>query len=189
MTATEDRQIISLLECRDEAALKALTAQYGKLGKSIAGQILGNDEDAEEVWNDALMQLWNAIPPAKPENLRAYLVTVVRRLAYDRIDRANAKKRGGGTPAVSLETLTEAQHPAVREVEELFDAACLNDAVNRFLGTLSDDACTIFVQRYGNDRTVAESAEMYQISRNKTALSLMRTRIKLKKFLREEGFL
>jgi len=141
------------------------------------------------MWNDTLMHIWNAIPPAKPDNLFAYLCTTVRRLSYTRLKQQRAQKRGGGAAAVSLEAMPEQLHPAQRDVEEMIDAAFLKDAVDRFLSTLPDDACTIFVQRYGNGKTIAEIAEMYQISQNKTALSLMRTRIRLKKYLREEGLL
>ncbi len=184
-----DRQILDLFFARDEAALAAVSKQYGRACRNLAAHLLHSEQDAEEVLNDALMQIWNAIPPARPDNFYAYLTTVVRNLCYKRLDQRNAQKRGGGQAALSLENLPEHAQPARNAVEETVGAIFLNDAVNRFLQSLSPDACTIFVQRYGNGKSIAEIADMYQISRNKAALSLMRTRIKLKKYLNEEGWL
>ena len=184
-----DRQILTLLQKRDESALRALTAQYGGACKKLAMRILHSEQDAEEVWNDALLQVWSAVPPAAPKSFGAYLHTTVKRLSLNRAEQKQAKKRGGGQAALSLENLPEHAQPARNAVEETVGAIFLNDAVNRFLQSLSPDACTIFVQRYGNGKSIAEIADMYQISRNKAALSLMRTRIKLKKYLNEEGWL
>ena len=59
MTLT-DRQILRLLQSRDETALRELTAQYGTQCRKLACRLLGSEEDAAEVWNDALS------PPKRP---------------------------------------------------------------------------------------------------------------------------
>ena len=64
--ATEDRQILDLFTARDEKALKAVSRKYGGACRHIAAEILHSEEDAKEVFNDALFNLWNAIPPAVP---------------------------------------------------------------------------------------------------------------------------
>ena len=74
-----DSRIIALLQKRDEQALQLIRAQYGKLCFQIAYRITGSREDAEECVSDLLMQVWNAVPPACPENLQAYLTSLVRR--------------------------------------------------------------------------------------------------------------
>ena len=85
-----DEAIITMLENRDEAALRTIERQYGGAGRSIAAQILGNEEDAQEVFQDTLMRLWNAIPPERPENLFSYLCTALRRISYNRLAKKNA---------------------------------------------------------------------------------------------------
>jgi len=189
VAATKDEQILSLFAARDEAALKALSAQYGSACRHIAAQILSNDADAEEVWNDALMAMWHAIPPAYPDNLFAYLSTAVRNLSFQRLEKRSAQKRGGGRSTLSLDDLQEQQQPSENTVEQAIDEAMMLDAVNRFLATVPPDERTVFIERYGNHKTVAEIAAGYQISRNGIALRLMRTRKKLRKFLHEEGWL
>jgi RNA polymerase sigma-70 factor (ECF subfamily) len=68
-----DEAIITMLENRDEAALHTIERQYGGAGRNIAAQILGSEQDAQEVFQDTLLRLWNAIPPEHPDNLFAYL--------------------------------------------------------------------------------------------------------------------
>jgi len=63
------------------------------------------------------------------------------------------------------------------------------DAINRFLETVSPDARTVFIQRYGNDRPVKEIAEMYRMKQSAVLVSLMRTRKKLRVWLKKEGWL
>ena len=58
---------------RDEKILETALLQYKHYGISIALNILGNPEDAEECYNDALYAAWNSIPPQHPDNFKAYL--------------------------------------------------------------------------------------------------------------------
>ena len=187
---TNDQQIIELLKRRDEAALSELTRQHGKACTRLAKQILGTDEDAKEVWNDALLAIWNAIPPAEPENLAAYLRTAVKRLALQRQQKQHAQKRGGGEVPVSLEGMPEQTLPVQQSsVEQLMEGRMLEEAVNRFLASLPKETRTIFVHHYGNGRSIREIAEAFGITQSKVAVTLMRTRLKLRKYLNGEGWL
>lgn len=86
-----DDQIIALYFSRDQQAIAHTEKKYGSLCQSIAKCILGSREDAEECVNDALFKLWEAIPPAKPQNLAAFLTVTVRNMACNR--RAQKKNR------------------------------------------------------------------------------------------------
>ena len=96
----EDGQIVALYWRRDEAALRETQRKYAALCRSVAKNILGGEEDAEECVNDALLQAWNAIPPQRPRRLGAWLARVTRNLALNRWDRDHAQKRGGGMTAL-----------------------------------------------------------------------------------------
>lgn len=104
MKATDDQRILELFAARDEAALRQLSQKYGTACRKIAVQILGCEQDAEEVLNDALWRLWNAIPPQKPDDLYKYLTTTVRRLAYQRVRGRKTRKRGGGLAELPLDS-------------------------------------------------------------------------------------
>lgn len=183
-----DEAIVRLLEQRNETALREIESQYGGAGRNIAAQILGNEEDAQEIFQDTLMRLWNAIPPEHPDNLFAYLCTVLRREAYNRQRVQNAKKRGQGQQTLVLDELHEVIADS-RSVEDVVAAHLLHDAMNRFLEGLKREARIIFIQRYGNMRPITEIAGFYGLSESKVKVSLMRTRKKLKAYLEKEGLL
>jgi RNA polymerase sigma-70 factor (ECF subfamily) len=182
-------QIMALLNARDESALSALTEKYGGACRNIAAQILGSEEDAEEILNDALLRMWNAIPPEQPDDLFAYLCTAVRRLAYQRIEKQQTQKRGGGQRTVSLDDAAAMQLPDAETPETLLDLCLTVDAVNRFLRTLTPQSRAIFVQRYGSGLSVREIAAMYRLTQSKVLVTLMRTRNRLRTWLKEEDLL
>ena len=80
----DDRQIIELFNARQEQAIIELSKKYGKLCKRVAFNITGSESDAEECVNDAYLAVWNQIPPQSPDNLRTYLLKIVRNLSLKR---------------------------------------------------------------------------------------------------------
>ena len=103
----DDRELLRGLQARDATALTALETIYGGYCHAVAYHILGSREDAEEIVNDALAAAWNAIPPAQPRSLRAYLGKLTRNLALKRVRFDAAQKRGGGESAAVYEELSE----------------------------------------------------------------------------------
>ncbi len=183
-----DEAIITLLENRDESALLAIERRYGGAGRNLAAQILGNEEDAQEVFQDTLMRIWNAIPPEHPESLFSYLCTVLRRISYNRREKARTEKRGGGQQALVLDELSEITADST-DVEEIVSEHLLRDAVNQFLAGLKPEARSVFIQRYGNQRPVQQIADLYGLSESKVKVTLLRTRKKLRAYLKKEGLL
>lgn len=76
----DDERIIELFFARSEQAIGELDIKYGKLCHNLSHNILGNRSDAEECVNDAYLGAWNAIPPAKPNPLQAYICKIVRNI-------------------------------------------------------------------------------------------------------------
>ena len=183
-----DSQIISLLQKRDETAISMLTDAYGALCHRIAREILGTKEDAEECVNDALMKLWNTIPPLIPDCLRAYLITLVRSTAISRYRAEHAERRGGKQFTAALDELSDTLASA-EQVEHAVDQRQLKEAIERFLDTLSPEARTVFMQRYWLTAPVKEIAKAQGMSIGKVKMLLMRTRKKLQIFLQKEGYL
>ena len=184
----DDAQIIRLYMQRDERALQETKAQYEALCMTVAYNMLGSREDAEECMNDALMCLWQAIPPAEPESLGAYLVTAVRNAARDRLSYQNAQRRGGGQLSVAIDELTECL-PSAEQPEQVLNSIALRDAFRKFLPTLRPTARMIFLRRYWLCLTAQEVAEETGCSVSRVNMSLMRTRKKLKVFLEKEELL
>ena len=223
-TLTDD-QIINLFLARDERAVQAVSERYSAACLRTANRYLHSHEDAEECVSDVLMKLWQQIPPAKPQNLEAFIMTLTQHTALDRIRKQQAQKRGGGQAAASLEDVGETLRasetvedaisrldhacaqkrgsgtaplsldeigstvPASDGVEDIIQHRLLTEAVERFLDTLSDDAQTIFTERWHNETQPRDIAEKFGISGVHVRKSLMQTRRKLKAYLKKEGLL
>ncbi|MBQ6040470.1 MAG: RNA polymerase sigma factor [Oscillospiraceae bacterium] len=183
-----DQQIIALFQQRDEQAVHETFRKYGAACLRNARKYLNTQEDAEECVNDVMMKLWRAIPPAAPENLEAFLATITQRTAIDMQSKASAQKRGGGRSPVPLDGISEAV-PASEGVEDIIQQRLLTEAVERFLDTLSDDAQTIFTERWHNETAPRDIARKFGLSGPHVRKSLMRTRRKLEAYLKKEGLL
>lgn len=184
----DDAQIVALYFDRDETALRETDAAYGALCRNIAYNITGSKEDAEECINDALLRLWNAIPPAKPDNLGAYFVTAVRHIALNLREKLHAERRGAGQVSLAFEELSP-YISAPDSTERAADSRELREALLRFLGELPVQARVYFMQRYWMCLTVKEIAAQNGAGAAAVKMSLMRTRKKLKAYLTEEGLL
>lgn len=139
-----DIRIIELFTSRSKEAVSALSKKYEKLCKSISYNILRNREDAEECVNDTYLKVWDSIPPAKPDNLMAYVCRIARNISLDKLRYNLRSKRNGNTDAL-LSELSECI-PSTDNVEESADDT-LKNAITDFLDGLSDRDRNIFVRR------------------------------------------
>ena len=69
-----------------EKILGELSEKYGKICRTVAKNILRNDEDAEEILNDSLLAFWNSAFLDFPENPGAWLCKTARNLALNRLE-------------------------------------------------------------------------------------------------------
>ena len=183
-----DEQIVLLFHERDQRALTETERKFGGLCHTIAKNILGSREDAEECVNDALLKMWEVIPPEKPRSLAAFLTVTVRNLACNRRASQRAAKRGGGEVAAALSEL-ENVIAAPDDPEAVLDKMALTDALNSFLGDLPAETRVMFVLRYWSNLSVKEIADKCCVSQSKVKMTLLRTRNRLKEALDEEGLL
>lgn len=183
----EDNELIQLYYERNELAISETQRKFGGYLYTIAHNILGSVQDAEECVNDVLMRLWNRIPPAKPENAYAYFASVARSVARNRVTAGQALRRGGGETPLVLDELRDCC-TAPDAVEQETDCNALREAITAFLGTLRPDHRKIFVQRYWYLCPVDDIAADLRISKSKVTVTLMRTRRKLREYLEQEGF-
>lgn len=175
-----DSAIMEALVARDEKALSAIEAKYGRLCRSIARNILHSDEDAEECVNDAYLRIWQSIPPASPESIVSYAGMITRRLAISRYREKHAASRSAEvTPIEELDAIL----PGDDEVSARLEVAELSEAVNAFLDTLDRDSRVIFVRRYWYMEPTADIAARMGMSEGGIRARLHRVRRKLRKEL------
>ena len=183
----EDAQIIELYFARKESAITETDIKYGRYCMTVANNILHSEEDSEECRNDTYMKTWSVIPPKKPDNLRAFVGRIARNLALDMYEKLHRKKRDINSTEAILDELAECIPDPNSDVEKISEDSELREAINGFLGTLSEDNRKIFVRRYWYAASVDEIVRDYGFGKSKVKMSLLRTREKLKEYLESEG--
>ena len=183
----EDREIVNLYWERNTSAIKETDTKYGGYCKAIAKNILGNHEDAEECVNDTYLNTWNSIPPNRPNVLSTYLGKITRNLSFDRFRRRHAEKRGGGEIELILDELGECVSDT-DSVEQEVEKKELVRAINRYLDTLTQEKCSIFLCRYWYAIPVSEIAARFGMSEGNVSVTLNRIRHQLKNYLEERGY-
>jgi RNA polymerase sigma-70 factor (ECF subfamily) len=183
----DDEKIVELYWARDEEAIPATAEKYGKYCTSIAKNILGSDQDAEECVSDTYLSAWNAMPPHRPAVLSAFLGKITRNISINRFNRAAAQKRGSGEAAAVLDELIGLVSDS-DSVEQEIDRRELVAAIDSFLGTLPVQKRSIFVCRYWYFDGIPEIASRFGMTENNISVTLSRIRLKLHNYLSERGF-
>ncbi|MBQ7337998.1 MAG: RNA polymerase sigma factor [Clostridia bacterium] len=181
----DDLQIIDLFFARDEQAIAQTEAKYGKLCLTLAGNILGNPQDAEECVNDTYLQLWNQIPPTRPQNFKAFLCKIARNLSLKRLEYRNAAKRSA---QMTLPLPDDAPPLPDIGAPSVADEAALAALISDFLRAEPQISRLVFLRKYWFFDTVADIAARYSISESRVKSMLHRTRGRLMAHLKKEGF-
>ena len=177
----DDSTIIEQLYRRDESALQAVSARYGALMMSLARQITGSEQDAEECVNDAILELWNSVPPASPQHLSAFMGTIVRRRAIDRVRYNRAEKRAGADYCSSIDELAECLPDRTAEAES--DSEEINRCIREFLGEQKSDDRDMFLMRYFRFMSNEDIAQEFGVRESAVVMRLVRMRKRLRKHL------
>ena len=179
-----DLNIIELFFARNEEAIKQTDIKYGKLCRSVAYNILNNNEDSEECVNDTYIGLWNAIPPTRPNNFMAFVCRITRNLSLKRLESMTRQKRLQPI-LVSLDELTE-----VLSDEGISDGVSdenIGKLISDFLRKERGEIRNVFIRKYYFFDSVGDIAKRYNLTESKVKNMLYHTRIKLKKHLIKEG--
>jgi RNA polymerase sigma-70 factor (ECF subfamily) len=180
----DDRKIIQLFFSRSQDAISELSQKYGKFCYRIAMNILKNREDAEETENDTYLKVWNSIPPACPDVLRAYIGRITRNLSLSRY-RYNHREKRDGHLQVFLSELEDCI-PAPQNVEASTDDTVSN-AICAFLAHQDSKTRSLFIRRYFYMESISALAKDFGMKESNVSTKLNRVRIKLKCYLEKEG--
>lgn len=180
-----DGELMELYQARDQGAAAALEHQYGAYCTAIARNILGDERDVEECLSDCWLQVWNAIPPARPDHFKGWLGAVVRHRALA------IRRRRDREPGTVDETALElaAVLSSGDTVHGQMEARELGEAMSRFLWEQKPEVRVAFLRRYWYADTLEAVAVRMGWSQSKTKSVLFRTRNKLWDYLNKEGYL
>ena len=181
----EDREIVELYWQRSDLAISETEQKYGRYCRSIAYNICGRHEDAEECVNDTWLGVWNSIPPARPSPLGTFVCRIARNLAIKRYHAERAQTRNSRYD-LALDELAECL-PDHGSVEDSIEAKELAGMISAFLDTLPYVDKFLFMRRYWYADSLPEIAEMAGMRCGTAAVRLHRVREKLRNYLKKEG--
>ena len=182
-----DEKIIELYFARAEVAIEETDKKYGAYCFQISENILHCKEDSEECVNDTWLKTWDTIPPTRPQCFKLFLAKIVRNLSFNKYKAKYADKRGNGELALILDELEECI-AGKNDVEEFCMVKELQNALDKFVSSLPERECNVFVRRYFYSDSIKDISKRYGLLENNIRVMLNRTRNKLKVKLEEEGF-
>ena len=177
-----DAAIIDLYWQRDEQAIRETAERYGALCLGVAMHILRDRADSEECVNDTYLRTWNAIPPARPRLLSAFLTRITRNLALDRYRARHRDKRNHHMTVMLSELADCIPAPEEGDAEELLAQ------IKAFLRGQDELDRNLFVGRYFHAYEVKHLAAGHGLTPNAVSLRLRKTREKLRAYLNERGY-
>lgn len=183
----DDQKIVTLYWDRDEKAIEETDFKYKKYLFMVAYHMLRSTPASDECLNDTYLGAWNAMPPSKPDVLRAFLTIIMRRIAIKRYHSEMKKKNVPSELTVSLSELEDFV-AGEDDVEAAFDAKRLGEVISEFVRSLTPRRRFIFMSRYYVADPIDTIAQDLTVSRSTVNKELAAIRSALKKKLESEGY-
>lgn len=182
----DDAQIVQLYWDRNEQAIHATSDKYGNYCTSIAKNILGNQEDAEECVNDTYLNAWNAMPPHRPSILSTFLgksQETCRLTGINTIPPTN----GAVEKCLRFWRNFLTWYPARIMLSRHLTKRNSRKPLIHFGWSITKER-SIFVSRYWYTDSISEIAVRHNMSDGAVSMALNRIRLKLHNYLLERGF-
>jgi len=182
-----DEEIMDLYFARDERAIKETDAKYRTRLLYLARNIVHDAQDAEEALNDTYVRVWNSIPPARPDSLQAFLLSIMRRTAINRYKAARRQKRVPAELVSSLSDLDE----LLSDTDDFYTESqtrALTELIENFISELPERRMLVFMGRYYAAKSVRELAELLGCSESTVNKEIAAIKRELRAVLENEGY-
>ncbi len=185
--ALSDEKIIELYWARDERAIEETDVKYNRYLFSIANNVVHDRLDAEECLNDTYLGAWNAMPPSRPNVLKAFLTTIIRRIA---IKRYHSKHKSRAVPSEMTVALGELEAFIADDdgIDAEIDSRELGRVISEFVRSLPRRKRYIFMSRYYIAHPIDKIASDLKLSRSTVNKELAAIRVALLEKLESEGY-
>lgn len=179
-----DDLIIDLYSNDPEQAIKYTENKYGRLCRKLISNFLRVPEDAEECYNDFLLNMWKSVPLKQPDNLKAFSCKVARNHAIKKLEYDHSHKRN--YPKTSFDELSE-YISDVGNAEEEYDGNYLKEQINAFLSGLPELERRVFVKRFFFGDTVKTISKSLGIASFRISNMIFKTKKQLHAFLEKNN--
>ena len=182
-----DEDIVREYRDRDEQALADTADRYGAYLYQTCFRIVRGAQTAKECVNDVYMRAWSTSPPDRPEYFAAWLGSLAREAAVDRLRLETRRKRNGGLTE-SLDDYRDVL-ASDQDVQSEVESRLLTAALERFLNRLPAEDRVLFIKRYYYACTFSEIASETGIPRASIHRTLARIKKELAQYLKKEGYI
>jgi RNA polymerase sigma-70 factor, ECF subfamily len=163
-----DATLVSRMAAGDQAALAQLYDRWGGRLYSVAFQLLGQRDRAEDVLEDTLWQAWRGAGSYSParKSVSTWLLTIARRKSLERL------RSRGRTGEVAAEIPYGAPDPSFEPSELLSPGAAHSAAFERAIRELPDSERVPFELAFFHGMAVSEIAKRLDQPAGAVATSL-----------------
>ena len=179
---TEEEIAVSLKKEPDKA-IAYIKKEYGMLIRFVIGNILEAPEEIDECEEDTYVSIWENADAIDVKTIKAYIMRIARNKALERYRYLNAGKRSRKL-TVYLEELDE-ELAAENIFEKKAESEELYNCINDFLSGLKAISRKLFILRYWYDASTEDISKMTGFSKSKIESDIIRTKKKLKNYLKE----
>jgi RNA polymerase sigma-70 factor (ECF subfamily) len=163
---------------RLEQAFEEIFREHYRMAYRTAKGVIGNSQDAEDVAQTIFLRLLHRQFPAElVKNPRAYLY---RAAVNESLNVIRSRKRRGLTD--EADRIETPSHAATDSAED--SAEEIHRRLYEAVAQLSPSAAHMLVLRYVHKYSLAEIAKLLGTSRSVIAVTLFRSRARLKKLMR-----
>ncbi|HVP21709.1 MAG TPA: sigma-70 family RNA polymerase sigma factor [Anaerolineaceae bacterium] len=187
MNEIEIEMSVEALKSGDREAFARLVDETSGHVHRVAFQILGNEQDAEDVLQDTYIKALRALPDFEG---RSSLRTWLYRIA---VNEALMLVRKRKPQAVSVDETTPFDAEAESEGMEIVDFCCLPEGellssesrifIDRAIQNLPSNLKVVFIMRDLEGLSIQETAEALNLSENNVKTRLLRARLRLRQEL------
>jgi RNA polymerase sigma-70 factor, ECF subfamily len=187
MTETANTISLDALKAGDREAFARLVDETWSHIYRVALQILGDDQDAEDVLQETYIKAFRALPEFEG---RSSLTTWLYRIA---VNEALMQVRKRKPQTISVEESTPFDPEAESEGMEIVDFCCLPEGellsaesqhfLDQAVRNLPENLRVVFVMRDMEGLSIHETAEALNLSENNVKTRLLRARLRLRQEL------
>lgn len=155
--AREEAVLVRRLAAGDVSALTAIAQWFWEPLAAYAYRIVGDQDAARDIAQEACVRLWEGRGRTPPASLRPYLFCITRNLALDHVKTRRTRRR------LLLRHGPDRARPPARP-DEVFERERVTDRVQRAIQDLPERRREVFVLAYLRGLSYAEIGEVMGIS-------------------------
>lgn len=182
-----DRDLVELLQCRDQQGFHELQQSYGPLMRYIISPILPDPREQEECLADLSLLIWDKIHLYDPNrgSFKTWLSVLTRNTALNRARSACAPIQ---SQALSLEALSSQLPSSDPTPEEQLLKKERLEHLKSAISSLPQKEQLLFYRKYYYIQSTAQIAAEFGLTERSVEGKLYRIKKRLRNILRKEGF-